>query len=110
MGQGEVGGVMWSTRRSGERKRMATQRKSMSQLKNTKSPFVLALDVGTSSTRALLFDAKGAAVPEVISQRTYKLTISADGEVSVDAEMLAAVVEETIDEVLRLAGPAARQI
>jgi gluconokinase len=82
----------------------------MSQLKNTTFPFVLALDVGTSSTRALLFDASGAAVPDMISQRTYKLTISADGEVSVDAEMLATVVEETIDEILRLAGPAARQI
>ncbi len=75
-----------------------------------KPPFVLALDVGTSSTRALLFDASGAAVPDVVSQRTYKLTISAQGEVSVNADVLAAVVEETIDETLRLAGPYAQQI
>ena len=75
-----------------------------------KSPFVLALDVGTSSTRALLFDACGTAVPNVFSQRTYKLTISAQGEVSVNANMLATIVEETINETLHLAGPYAQQI
>jgi glycerol kinase len=40
-----------------------------------KPPFVLALDVGTSSTRALLFDANGTAVPHVVSQRPYALTV-----------------------------------
>ena len=75
-----------------------------------KPPFVLALDVGTSSTRALLCDASGAAVPNVASQRTYELTISAQGEVSIHADVLAAVVEETINETLRLAGPYAQQI
>lgn len=75
-----------------------------------KPPFVLALDVGTSSTRALLFDANGTAVPNVVSQRTYKLTVSAQGEVSVNADALAFVVEETINEALCLAGPYAQQI
>ena len=75
-----------------------------------KSPFVLALDVGTSSTRALLFDANGSAVPNIVSQRPYTLTTSAQGEVSVDADMLADVVEETISETLHLAGPYAQQI
>lgn len=75
-----------------------------------KPPFVLALDVGTSSTRALLFDASGAAVPNVTSQRTYKLTVSAQGEVSVNADALAAVVEETINEALSLAGPYTQHI
>ena len=75
-----------------------------------KSPFVLALDVGTSSTRALLFDANGATVPNVVSQRPYTLTTSAQGEVSVDADKLASVVEETITETLHLAGSNAQQI
>jgi len=75
-----------------------------------KPPFVLALDVGTSSTRALLFDASGAAVPNVVSQRPYTLDVSAQGEVSVNADALAILVEETIDETLRLAGPYAEQI
>lgn len=82
----------------------------MDEKKNLKAPFVLALDVGTSSTRALLFDASGAAVPGIISQRTYHLTTSAQGEVSVPADELAAVVETTIDDVLRQAGPYAGQI
>jgi gluconokinase len=75
-----------------------------------KPPFVLAIDVGTSSTRALLFDASGAMVPNVVSQRPYNLTTSTQGEVSVNADMLASVVEETITETLHLAGSYARQI
>src|SRR5205809_6295240 len=73
-------------------------------------PFVLSLDVGTSSTRALLFDACGAAVPNIFSQRTYKLTLSVQGEVSVNADVLATVVEETINETLHLAGSYTQQI
>src|SRR2546426_9035583 len=75
-----------------------------------KPPFVLALDVGTSSTRALLCDAGGTMVPDVVSQRPYTLTTSAQGEVSVDADMLATIVEETITETLHLAGSYAQQI
>jgi gluconokinase len=77
---------------------------------DAKQPYVLALDIGTSSTRALLFDATGNAVPEIISQRKYKLTTSAEGEVSVDADMLVDVVAETITEVLQSAGAMAGQI
>src|SRR6266567_736900 len=75
-----------------------------------KAPFVLALDVGTSSTRALLFDAGGTMVPEVVSQSPYTLTISAQGEVSVNADMLATIVEETITEALHLADSYTLQI
>ena len=73
-------------------------------------PFVLALDVGTSSTRALLFDARGARVPNIVSQRPYQLTLSTQGEVSVNADTLATLVEETLDETLHLAGSYAQQI
>jgi gluconokinase len=74
------------------------------------SPFILALDVGTSSTRALLFDATGATIPGVASQHTYQLTTSNEGEVSVDVAMLMGVVEQTIDEVLKGAGELAQHI
>jgi gluconokinase len=74
------------------------------------SSYVMALDVGTSSTRALLFDAAGNAVPDMISQHTYKLTISADGGVTVDADLLVGVVQQTIDEVLQKVGAKAQQI
>jgi gluconokinase len=77
---------------------------------NPKPPYVLALDVGTSSTRTLLFDATGATIPSVLSQRTYKLTVSDEGEVSVDPDALVAVVDQTIDDALEMAGPLAKQI
>src|SRR6266700_8395092 len=74
------------------------------------SPFILALDVGTSSTRALLFDATGATIPGIVSQHTYQLTTSNEGEVSVDVAMLMGVVEQTNDEVLKGAGELAQHI
>ncbi len=73
-------------------------------------PYILALDIGTSSVRALLFDATGTAVPHVLAQQTYTLTTSSDGEVSVDAGMLVDLVSKTIDETLAAAGPLASQI
>lgn len=75
-----------------------------------RTPFILALDVGTSSTRALLFDSKGQAVPGIQSQESYALTLSNDGEVSVDADVLVAAVASTIDNVLKAAGSLASSI
>src|SRR5712692_11882960 len=76
----------------------------------TRQPFILALDVGTSSTRTLLFDATGTAVPDVRVQHSYQLTTSNDGEVSVDADTLVDAVVKTIDEALKDAGPLAADI
>lgn len=73
-------------------------------------PFVLTLDVGTSSVRTLLFDASGVAVPNVQAQHTYTLTTSNEGEVSVNADVLVEAVAKTIDEALAAAGPLAAQI
>jgi len=73
-------------------------------------PYVLALDIGTSSVRALLFDATGNAVPNVLAQHTYNLNTSGEGEVTVDADMLVDLVSKTIDEALVAAGPLASQI
>ena len=73
-------------------------------------PFILTLDVGTSSVRALLFDPIGAAVQHTQAQHSYKLTTSQEGEASVDADMLVEVVAKTIDETLSAAGPLAAQI
>ncbi len=73
-------------------------------------PHILALDIGTSSVRALLFDSAGSAVPHVLAQHSYTLTTSGEGEVSVDAGMLVDLVARTIDETLAAAGPLASQI
>jgi gluconokinase len=78
--------------------------------KDLKPPYILALDVGTSSTRTLLFDATGASIPNVVAQRPYKLTVSGEGEVSVDPDTLVEVVDQTIDDALEMAGPLAKQI
>jgi gluconokinase len=88
----------------------ADQAPGESQDISPQPPFVLSIDVGTSSTRAILFDASGLAVPGATSQHSYKLTTSEPGEVAVDADMLLGVVSQTIDEVLSAAGEYAAQI
>jgi glycerol kinase len=55
-------------------------------------PSILALDVGTSSTRTLLVDATGNAFPNVLAQRPYQLKLSNEGEVSVDPDVLIEVI------------------
>src|SRR5947207_9829196 len=77
---------------------------------NPPVPFILSLDVGTSSTRALLFDATGATMPGIQAQDAYELTVSNEGEVSVDADKLVDAVATTIDKALKAAGPLAASI
>ncbi|HZC77954.1 MAG TPA: FGGY family carbohydrate kinase, partial [Ktedonobacterales bacterium] len=67
---------------------------------NDGAPCVLALDIGTSSVRALLYDASGAAIPGAQAHYTYDLTLGDDGEHSVDADRLVTLVADCIDEVL----------
>ncbi len=70
--------------------------------------YVLALDVGSSSTRALLFDARGDAVPDVRVQRSYGA--GGDATNAPDADAVVDLTCAAIDEVLRLAGDRATQI
>ena len=77
---------------------------------NPAPPYILALDVGTSSTRTLLFDATGNTLPNVLAQRPYQLRLSNEGEVSVDPDALVAVVDQTINDALEMAGPLATHI
>ncbi len=82
----------------------------VTQTTDPKSPFILALDVGTSSTRTLLFDATGATIASVHAQRPYRLNVTDDGEVSVDPDALVDVVAQTVNDALRAAGSMAQQI
>ncbi len=51
-------------------------------------PLIVALDVGTSSVRALLYDALGRAVPGALASEPTPLATTADGGAEVDPDAL----------------------
>jgi gluconokinase len=61
---------------------------------------LLALDIGTSSARAALYDAAGAAVPGRFHRIAYEPRVTPDGGVEHDAERLLAAVAACIDATL----------
>lgn len=74
------------------------------------SPLILALDIGTTSTRALLFNEQGRALPDCIAQVANSLQTTADGGVVFDADQLMQNVSAVIDQCLVMAGTRATQI
>ena len=64
----------------------------------------LALDIGTSSLRAMLFDAQGKALPGVLVRKGYRLTTTADGGVTLDPQQVLQSCVAAIDEILQQAG------
>jgi gluconokinase len=60
-------------------------------------PFMLALDIGTSSVRAILYDCRGA-ITDHMAQVTYDMDTSQDGGAYIDADWLLAVVATTLDQ------------
>ena len=64
------------------------------------SPLILALDVGTSSTRAILFDAKGDKIGEA-AQIEYSQSTTPDGGVETDANALLERTAQCVDELLK---------
>jgi gluconokinase len=63
------------------------------------APLIVTLDVGSSSVRALCFDADGRALP-VERQLRYELDTTPDGGVEIDAERLLALTAEALDGLL----------
>lgn len=74
------------------------------------NPLVLALDIGTSSTRAMLFDHQGSAVPGLLAQTPYQLHLTPGGGVEGDADELVAIAAAAIASLLTQAGPLAARI
>ncbi len=74
------------------------------------SPFVLAIDVGSSSVRATLFDAGAHAVEGVAAREAHMLYSAAEGTAEEIAEHVLERVNRVIDSVLQAAGPLASQI
>lgn len=60
-------------------------------------PLALAVDIGTSSARALVYDARGFALDGSECQIGYEITTNAEGEASVDADALIELVLTVID-------------
>jgi gluconokinase len=71
---------------------------------------VLALDVGTSSARARVFDESGRAQPGAEGQVTYEPRTTPDGGVELDADLLLAAVTGALDACLAGCGARAAEI
>src|SRR5437763_707137 len=61
---------------------------------------VLALDVGTSSCRASLYDVRGRSLKNRFAHATYTPTITPDGGAELDPDLLFEHVCDAIDQVL----------
>jgi gluconokinase len=73
-------------------------------------PLILALDIGTSSIRAVLFDRIGRAVEGMGVQETHQLRTTAEGASEADPDLLLEIVWRCIDGVLTRAGELGGQI
>jgi gluconokinase len=65
---------------------------------------VLALDLGTSSVRALVFGDRGGAVPGLLARRPTHLDISDEGKAELDPDGVLAAIGECLDELAGQAG------
>lgn len=72
--------------------------------------YILTIDIGTSSTRALLFDQHGNAVEGVAAHQAAQLQTAADGRAEMQTQQVLDAVAHCIDQVLTLAGPHAQRI
>jgi gluconokinase len=69
------------------------------KLKKAERPLVMAIDIGTSSTRALIYDAHGRPVKKLMAQVGYTMETTADGGVFADPKF---IVDSTIQCIDRL--------
>jgi len=65
------------------------------------SPFILALDIGTSSVRSALYDFAGNVLPETFVKNERQLRITEDGGAEIDALEALLQVEKAIEDVLK---------
>lgn len=77
---------------------------------DAETPLVLALDVGSSSTRALLFDRRGREIAGCVARQQYAVHTTADGGVEDDADAALTRIVQCIDGALAQAGPLVAQI
>ncbi len=58
------------------------------RLGNTSSPLVLAIDIGTSSLRTALFDARARRIVQTTAQEKYPLRVTPDGGAELEPQTL----------------------
>jgi len=73
----------------------------MVSLREAKRPFVVAIDLGTSSARSVLYDAEANTVEGMYAQIPYQMTTTPDGGVEIDANHLLDLVYRVIDDLLQ---------
>ena len=66
------------------------------------APIILAVDIGTTSTRASLYDASAALVAGAAVQIPNTLETAADGRATFDAEQLCRAVIAAVDRLLSM--------
>src|SRR5215207_5555549 len=71
--------------------------------KNAEPPLVLAIDVGTTSVRAVLFDGRARDVRGVSASAETPLVTSADGGATLDPELLLDLTLGAIDQAMQAA-------
>ena len=74
--------------------------------------FVLAMDIGSSSTRTALFDEKGRALARTVASREYTVRYRADGAAELAPHLLLRASRDCLQETLhaRLSDPSLRKI
>lgn len=65
------------------------------------SALVLALDLGTSSTRTALFDFAGQRLPGATAQQTYPLLTSAEGAAELEPAVLLGAVRRCLEQTMQ---------
>lgn len=73
-------------------------------------PLILAIDIGSSSARAVLYDRSGRAVNGVVAQEQYAMRSSSVGAAEDDPDAALERAARCVDALLSLAGPLATQI
>ena len=71
---------------------------TVANIENASSQFVVRLDVGSSSVRALLFDSPARQLPGFGSQVSYEISTTTDGAAEIDPEALASMLIRCLDE------------
>ena len=72
---------------------------SVVALANARAPFILVIDIGTSSLRAMVYDANAHEVENLIARRKYQPDTTDDGGSTLDARAMFDSFTDALDEI-----------